>query len=313
MTNHTDPPDADCGVLVGRFQVAALTDGHRNLVEGVIANHSKVVVVLGVSPLVVSHRDPLDFEARKQMLVASYPNLIVLPLKDVNNDLLWSQRLDEALSTVVSPTQSVLLYGGRDSFIHSYLGRHDTRELPARESASGSDVRAALAREARDSEHWRAGVIWASRNRFPVSYTCVDVAIFNEDYTQMLLGHKPGEPAWRLVGGFTDPFSSSIEHDATREVREETGLEVLIQRLSYLGSYAIDDWRYRGEPDSIKSALFAVSVSGPQSPKAADDIDKVEWFDLTALDPTATPVVMELHRPLVTRAILHARHLRSNP
>ncbi len=42
--------------------------------------------------------------------------------------------------------------------------------------------------------------------------------------------------------------------DAKREVQEEAGVEV--GNITYLGSTLINDWRYRGEIDKIKTALF---------------------------------------------------------
>ena len=263
--NHTAAPTADVGVLVARFQVAELSPAHTRLIEHVLDRHNKVIVILGVAPLATSFHNPLDFEARKQMLLASYPKLNVLYLKDINNDLAWSKALDTVIRDVLSPVQTAVLYGSRDSFIPSYLGRHDTIELPSFSDHSGTEIRAALAQEAKDSPEWRAGVIWASRNRFPVSYTCVDIAVFSEDRSRILLGHKPNETAWRLPGGFTDPGSKSLEEDAARELQEETGLHIGTgggSLLTYMQSFSIDDWRYCNEPDSIKTTLFCARVIG---------------------------------------------------
>lgn len=284
-------PIADVGVIVGRFQVAELHEGHRALIQDVIDRHKKVIVLLGVAPLPNSINNPLDFESRKQMLAAAYPNLTVLYVKDVNDDLRWSQAVDSIVTDVLSPTQTALLYGSRDSFITSYMGRFNTFELPTEHDRSGTAIRAELGREARNSPEWRAGVIWASRNRFPTSYACVDVAIFNRDYSQLLLGQKAHEPGWRLIGGFADPGSVSLEADAERETREEAG------------SFRIDDWRYRNEPDCIKTSLFTGWTI--EDPVAGDDIARVAWFDLPELQPNDQRQVMPLHRKLVTHALMH--------
>lgn len=42
-----ETPTADCGVIVGRFQVAELHEGHRALIEGVMGRHKKVIILLG--------------------------------------------------------------------------------------------------------------------------------------------------------------------------------------------------------------------------------------------------------------------------
>jgi bifunctional NMN adenylyltransferase/nudix hydrolase len=128
----------------------------------------------------------------------------------------------------------------------------------------------------------------------------VDVAIFNEDYTKILLGKKANEDQYRLIGGFADPGSDSYEADARREVREETGLS--ITDPEYIGSYRIDDWRYRGEPDrKIKTLLFVAKVfSG--SARAADDIAEVRWFEIDDLHPAADWVIPN-HRPLIEASL----------
>ena len=38
---------ADIGVIVGRFQVHDLTEGHRDLIDTVANRHDKVIVFLG--------------------------------------------------------------------------------------------------------------------------------------------------------------------------------------------------------------------------------------------------------------------------
>lgn len=299
-------PTADCGVIVGRFQVAELHDAHRELVKGVLEKHAKVLVLLGVAPLVNTINNPLDFEARKQMLAAEFPELTILYVRDVNDDEAWSRSVDRIIRDFLSPTQTALLYGGRDSFISHYYGTFDCVELPEFGGSSGSDVRAELGRVAKNSPEWRAGVIWASRNRFPVSFQCVDVAIFNPDYTKLLLGQKAYETAWRLIGGFADPASSSLEQDATREVAEETGTKV--KDLRYVRSFQVDDWRYRGEPDCIKTALFTAWTEDEAT--AADDILHVRWFDLAEVSPRDQFRVMPVHRKLVTHALIATNQFR---
>lgn len=305
---HSEPT-ADCGVIIGRFQVDELHSGHRNLIDEVLSRHRKVILLLGVSPLANSINNPLDFESRKQMVSWYYPEITVLYVKDVNDDDLWSKAVDSIVGDVLSPTQSALLYGSRDSFIKHYSGRFDTYELPTEHTKSGTEIRAEIGREARASADWRAGVIWASRNRFPVSYQTVDVAIFNPDYTQMLLGQKKGEAGWRLIGGFADPNSTSLEDDARREVMEEAGVKLDSLSLSYVRSFEIDDWRYHNEPDCIKTALF-VATTSDENPVANDDIERVCWFDLSELDPTSQWRVMPLHRTLVTHALMRASYIR---
>lgn len=268
----------DVGVIVGRFQVHELHAAHRELIEHVRERHEKIFIFLGLSPLSVSTNNPLDFEARKQMLLAEYPEINVLYIKDQFDDDVWSSNLDSMIVDLVTPGQTVVLYGGRDSFISHYTGVWPTRELTQSTFMSGTAQRKSIARSrARESSAFRAGVIWASQARFPTAYTTVDIAIMNEATDQILLGRKAGEKLYRFIGGFSDPKSPSFERDAIRETVEETGLEV--GDLKYIGSTLVDDWRYRNEPDGIKTMLFqAKYLHGRPTP--GDDIEEVKWFEM---------------------------------
>src|SRR5688572_27292483 len=90
----------DVGVIVGRFQVPTLHTGHRSLINHVTKNHDKVVIILGVSPVLNTLNNPLDYEARAQMIQEAYPNIVVLPLLDQQNDSLWSSSLDRLLDNI---------------------------------------------------------------------------------------------------------------------------------------------------------------------------------------------------------------------
>ncbi len=304
-----EEPTADCGVIVGRFQVAELHEGHRDLIDSVMARHDKVVVLLGIAPVANTINNPLDFESRKQMLQATYPSLTVLYVKDVNDDAKWSKAVDATVGDVLGPTRTALLYGSRDSFIQHYTGRFDTHELPNRHVMSGAEYRERIGKVAKDSADWRAGVIWASRNRYPTSYQTVDVAIFNKDFSKILLGKKANEDGWRLIGGFADPASPSLEDDAYREVKEETGIN--LDSVEYVRSFTIDDWRYRNEPDCIKTALY-VGITSDETAVAADDIERVCWFDRNELDPTGYFNIVADHRELVRHALIRVTHILTN-
>lgn len=265
----------DVGVLVGRFQVPELHEGHTELLDHVCANHGKVIVVLGVTPLHNTLQNPLDVGARKQMLLTAFPNIDVLYITDRPDDGDWSRALDKLVGENVTPAQSVVLYGSRDSFMPHYVGKLPVIEMEASRFLSGTAIRKQIAASAtRNSPDFRAGVVWAASARYPTSYATVDVAILNEERTKVLLARKPGERKLRFVGGFADPRSTSYEADAKREVREETGLEV--SDPEYIGSTLIDDWRYRSEQDKIKTMFFvAIRIYG--APKPMDDIEELHW------------------------------------
>jgi bifunctional NMN adenylyltransferase/nudix hydrolase len=271
--------------------------------------------------------------SRKQMLLASYPDVNVLYIKDVNDDDVWSDRLDGMIGDLVTQSQSVVLYGGRDSFIEHYHGRYPTQELTQAVFMSGNAERKQIARSrARASAEFRAGVIWASQSRFPTAYTTVDIAILKaaserppasdswknctrctprlacEEHRKeaaayyapqppdaLLLGRKPDEKQYRFIGGFADPKSPTFEADAAREVREESALEV--GDLRYIGSTVVDDWRYRNEPDGIKTMLFTAKYLHGR-PTPGDDIEEVKWFNFDDQYPL-DHMIVPTHRPLM--------------
>lgn len=291
----------DVGVIVGRFQVPKLHSAHRELIETVCSYHSKVIILLGLAAVPVARNDPLDFEARKQMILEDYPDVLVLPVVDRPTDKEWSQIVDETVANVAT-SQSVVLYGSRDSFLRHYRGKYTSRRLESPAALlSGTTIREDVARsKTRCSDDFRAGVIWAVLNRYPSCELTVDVAVLNEIRNQVLLCKKPGEPMWRLIGGFADPTSLSLEHDARREVSEETGLSITDPKI--ISNFLIDDRRYPGL-DKIKTVLFA-AVKQFGHEEAKDDIEQVGWFYLDRLFRRIDIDVMPNHRPL----ILHLMH-----
>lgn len=293
----------DVGCVVGRFQTHELTEGHIELLKQVTSQHDKVIVLLGLSPLKVTIRNPLDFEARKQMILARFPDVNVLYVKDVpGNDEMWSRAVDRVIGDIIGPNQSVMLYGSRDSFIPSYKGRFPTTELEPSSYISATEVRKKLARAPRASADWRAGVCWAAANQFPTTMTTVDVAVFNEDGDKLLLARKDHEDRWRLIGGFSDPASPTFEADARREVMEEAHID--ITEPEYIASHRVDDLRYRGEVNQIKTLLYRATIrSGRPTPD--DDIVELRWFDISQLHDED---IVDAHRPLMALLLPQFTH-----
>ena len=267
---------ADVGVIVGRFQVPFLHDGHREILGYVYERCPKVLIFLGLSPkLLVTRNNPLDFEARKQMLLQSYPNATICYIKDCVSDAVWSAKLDEQIDDLVGPNKTVMLYGSRDSFLDHYVGRYPSEVLESTRFLSGTEIRNRLSNKVKANPDFRSGVIWAAFNQYPKVFPTVDVAIFSEDMTRFLLARKPNEQLYRFVGGFANPNSANYECDVRREVDEEAG--IAITDPVYVGSMLVDDWRYRQEVDKIKTLFFAAKFFSGK-PTGGDDVSEVRWF-----------------------------------
>lgn len=273
---------SDVGVIVGRFQVNELHEGHEALIDSVIAENQRVIIFLGLSPLKTTRNNPLDFRARKQMINEIYPDIDVLYINDCVSDEYWSRDLDKQISNLVGPESKVALYGSRDAFISHYSGKYPTVELVQESYVSGTSIRNAISHKTDPSKDFRAGVIWATINQYCNPKLTVDIAIFDNAKQHLVLGKKLNEDKYRFVGGFVNT-NETAEMSASREVREETGLDIGgIQELNFLGTHVIDDWRYRSESENVLTAFFWTTYKFGR-PEPADDICEVKLFDIKKL------------------------------
>nr|DAQ91967.1 MAG TPA: bifunctional nicotinamide mononucleotide adenylyltransferase/ADP-ribose pyrophosphatase [Caudoviricetes sp.] len=285
------------GVIVGRFQVAELTEGHKEIFEYVLSkNHNQNIVILGVAPTKATKNNPLDFDSRRRMIEETYPGkFTIMYVKDHPSDEVWSKNID-ALVDDIAGRRPVTFYGSRDSFIIYYHGKHNCEEYQQRLYCSGTVERDADGKTVQSSREWRSGCIYATQNRYPTVYPTVDVAIFDGEpgnpYKYIYLGRKANEQGLRFIGGFADVTDESFVQTANREAREETGMEV--EFIGWIGSAKIDDWRYRSEEDKIITNFFAFRrVFG--GAKAQDDIVSIERIQ-TGL--VTREMIAECHRPL---------------
>jgi bifunctional NMN adenylyltransferase/nudix hydrolase len=283
------------GVIVGRFQVNDLHDGHMELFRQVRSRHSGVIVFVGESPAGLTRDNPLDFPARKAMIQAKFPEFTVLPLRDMKTDPAWSAALDAAIESVVSGPAEVTLYGGRDSFVPHYKGKYAPRELALpveTQKISGTDIRNEFSNRVIESPEFRAGMIYASAHLWPVLLPTVDIAIFSSDYSEVLLGKRSSEKQFRFIGGHAEKRHGNYESGARSEVIEEAGLDP--NHMEYIGSTVIDDWRYRTSDRGVMTAFFATTTMS-QAATAGDDIDEVRWFKVDKLKASD---LVDTHEPL---------------
>ena len=74
----------DIGVVVGRFQVPTLSEGHSHLIDNIAVSHKQLIIVLGVSPTLGTKKNPLGYTARMQMMQEAYPKAIVTHIFDLH-------------------------------------------------------------------------------------------------------------------------------------------------------------------------------------------------------------------------------------
>jgi bifunctional NMN adenylyltransferase/nudix hydrolase len=279
IKNSTNPSDFEVGVMIARFQVHKLHEGHIALIDSICNNHKKVIIFLGIPQVQNTDHNPLDFATRKAMVQKLYPNVIILPIKDNRSNEAWSHELDSMIKVPFGEKRA-LLYGSRDSFLPFYSGKYQSVELITDIFYSGTEIRKQVSREILESEDFRAGVIHACTAQWPVAYPCVDVVAYN-DKEQLLLAQKPNEEKWRFIGGHVDVSDESLEFAAKREFREESG-NCEIDDLKYVGSIKVPDWRYAKERSGIVTSLFIGKfIYGAIKP--SDDISALMWFNIDSL------------------------------
>ena len=290
---------ATTAVTVARFQTDRLHSGHIAFLEYLQENYAKVIVFLGVSRIVGTVTNPLDFAARAALVKRFNPNFLVAPLPDMAIDAKWSASLDARIGELTGPSEKIVLIGCRDSFIGHYLGNRNVIELKAEEPKAASLIRKQIGLKSIGSDDFRRGVIWSTQNRFPITYPTVDFVVWHRNgankQVEVLMGQKPGEPLWRFGGGFVDVADETLEDAALRECREEMPGPELNKKVVYLGSHKINDWRYKGTGDGIMTSFFAIEHLWGLA-KAGDDLADVKWF---YLDSLTEEDVMPVHVPLL--------------
>jgi len=287
------------GVIIARFQTPSLHEGHLQLIKEVKSKHNRLIIVLGVSPIKGSRKNPLDYYTRERMVKMLFPDVIVLPLSDQASDKAWSHKLDDLLSGNFG-NENFILYGSRDSFIPYYAGRYQTAALPPVQDFNATALREAVSDKVFDTEEFRAGVIYSTYNLYPKVYATVDIALFRNNRSELLLGRKPAENAWRLPGGFSDPDDISFDLAAKRELEEECG-QIETSPMQYEMSLQMDDWRYRPEVDKIITTLFSTDLLFGD-PAANDDLADTRWIkvnDIPALIEKGE--IVGTHHPLLKK------------
>ncbi len=119
----------------------------------------------------------------------------------------------------------------------------------------------------------------------------VDIVIpLEEGVVLIRRGSKPYEGMWALPGGFVE-VGETVEDAAIREAKEETNLDVALDRL--VGVYSEPDRDPRGHNVSV---TFLARVTGGD-PEAATDADEV-----AVLDPSEVELAFD-HRKIIEDAL----------
>lgn len=102
----------------------------------------------------------------------------------------------------------------------------------------------------------------------------VDIVVFVHPGKIVLIERRNYPEGWALPGGFVD-YGESAEHAATREAREETGLDVVLTGLLGVYSYPDRDPRFH-----TLSSVYMAHPLNKDNLKAGDDASKARLFSL---------------------------------
>lgn len=291
----------DVGVIVGRFQVAELTEAHRELINTVKDNHKQIIIVIGVSPTLGTKSNPLGFTARMRMIQHEFPNAIVSHIMDRPSDEDWSSELDHLIQALC-PIGSVCLYGGRDSFVKFYHGIYDTFEMAIINQGQGTLIRDDIGKKVLDTTDFRMGIIHSCQNQYPKVFPTVDIAIMKDDgrIKSVLMGMRKDNGLYRFVGGFADPKDVNYEQTAQRETIEEVDVEV-DGNFEYICSNNMEDWRYNSPTEKIITVLYTVNYTfGSGRPK--EEFVATEWIPISY---SSLPIIEGHHRKLFEKLLEH--------
>lgn len=295
------------GVIVGRFQVDCLHEGHRKFIETVIDLHQTVIILIGTRDSGPLDSNPMNFSLRAEMIREDFPDVMIMPLEDRPTDEEWSSNLD-AIIRNVADRRGAVLYTGRDGFAKHYTGKYSVEEIVTGvEDISATKIRKELAlHPKKNSVEFRQGIIYAMQQMYPRVFETVDVALIDWSNQKILMARKPHSTQWRFPGGFAH-FDEPLVNSAARELKEETGM-VAEGGLTLLGERRIEDWRLRDTKTAAIRTFFYVGDYSFGFASAADDIEEVKWFPLGVVCNDACAektderdyLVHVDHRPLIS-------------
>ena len=115
----------------------------------------------------------------------------------------------------------------------------------------------------------------------------VAAIVFTDDKGRVLCVRKHSSPRFQLPGGKPEPGETLVD-TALRETREEVGIDVDPEDLSYLGQFSAPA---SNEPGCTVTSTVFLHPGAGLSPEPAAEIAEARWIDPTAPDAEIAPLL----------------------
>jgi len=276
--------ESNIGIIFSYFQLPWLEQQHHDYLKEIKSRHTETAIVLDVKRGACTSEQPLRPNQRHEMLFSD-PEVFEVPryeLVHCGDNFKWSEKLDNLVEDIAG-RKEITIYIAPE-LAKKYCGRHKLVLIPEMPGFSTTEPFAKVV--SHNSLEFRLGIIFAEQRRFPIAYGTVDVVLIDPYEGTLLLGQKPAESKWRLIGGFVDPIKDrkprgAKQHAAYRELGEEVpdGVQ-LMTPLQYLDSVAVPDARYTGEDCIITDIWYAFAEFHKHLLRGGDDIARVCEFPI---------------------------------
>ena len=231
------------GVLIGRFQVPQMHEGHRFIVRQMMEQCDQVLVLFGSANRTRSVKNPFTYRERREEALKLFPNIWTAPLNDyLYNDSQWmadvAATIEDARVEACDQFETaveVVLYGhhkdGNDYL--KWFPQFEYVNINSDIDISGTEVRNSYAHLLPENVQADMKYFAKERQTFK-SYPYPDsLNICCGDAVVECLGHillikrkfTPGAGNWALPGGHKNTDETFLQC-ALRELKEETNIRV---------------------------------------------------------------------------------------
>lgn len=286
------------GIIIGRFQVPFLHEGHKLLIQTALDKSDKVIVLLGSANRAPSPRNPFNFTHRAETISKCFPNSVVCyPLNDyLYSDSQWMTDVALTISKVTKGTDRITLFGhfkeGNDylTWFPQYKNYNVESDIKIDGTAIRNDniyllpnsVQQDIAAYDMEKEHFKD-------YKYPeaLNICCADTVLECAGHVLLIRRkYAPGKGSWALPGGHKNNNETFLDA-ALRELEEETNVRVpmKILRKSIKNTMLFDNPNRSGGLVRCTLAVHIVIGLDPVSntlPRANgnDDASETRWVPL---------------------------------